>query len=337
MGVLKSLITNNNTLLLIPLFFPFLILVYIISSSIMNNNITGIIYLLGYLFTLLNNYIFSNISPEKEELGFKSEFCYKGIPILPTNTSFSSPNMAILIYSLCYFLIPQFIRNIHFVRNPIGFAYYIFENNKELLLFFLLLIYSNGYSEIALGCTSEKNSYRKLAIGGFIGFFSAWFYILLFYITGNKHVLLKNHFLKNKTLCDLPTNRMFRCNKDSNENKIILSNFEDAYDLSVDESLDFGADELQNTKMLRGYKEYKYIHVIGKTSVIMFDRENFRGNKKIILFKNLSTEKSVIQERIKNNSYVIDIDKAKKEFETSSGQIVSGELDILSIQMKKEN
>ena len=130
---------------------------------------------------------------------------------------------------------------------------------------------------------------------------------------------------------------MFRCNKDSNENKIILSNFEDAYDLSVDESLDFGADELQNTKMLRGYKEYKYIHVIGKTSVIMFDRENFRGNKKIILFKNLSTEKSVIQERIKNNSYVIDIDKAKKEFETSSGQIVSGELDILSIQMKKEN
>ena len=41
---------------------------------------------------------------------------------------------------------------------------------------------------------------------------------------------------------------MFRCNKDSNENKIILSNFEDGYDLSVDESLDFGADELQNTK-----------------------------------------------------------------------------------------
>ena len=121
MGFFKSLITNSNTLLLIPLFFPFLILVYILTSSLMNKNIIGIVYLIGYLFTLINNYVFSSVSVEKEELHLKSEFCYKGIPILPNN-SFSSPNMAILIYSLCYFLIPQFLRNIHFVRNPLGFC-----------------------------------------------------------------------------------------------------------------------------------------------------------------------------------------------------------------------
>lgn len=334
MGFFKSLITNNNTLLLIPLFFPFLILVYIITSSLMNKNIIGIVYLMGYLFTLINNYVFSSISPHKEELTFKSEFCYKGIPLLPPNTSLSSPNMAILIYSLCYFLIPQFLRNIHFVRNPLGFAYYIFENNKELLLFFIFLITCNGYSEIALGCTNEKTSYRKLAIGGFIGFFSAWLYVILFYMTNNKHVLLKNHFLTNKTMCDLPTNRMFRCNKEDSENKIILSNSKQ-YDTSVDEIVYFGDDELANNKMLRSYNNFNYIHVFGKTSVILFDRDNFRGNKKMILYDNLATEKSVTL--ITDKPYIIDMEMARKEFNSDTGRNPGANIEINSIQLKKEN
>ena len=66
-------------------------------------------------------------------------------------------------------------------------------------------------------------------------------------MTNNKHVLLKNHFLTNKTMCDLPTNRMFRCNKEDSENKIILSNSKQ-YDTSVDEIVYFGDDELANKK-----------------------------------------------------------------------------------------
>ena len=90
---------------------------------------------MGYLFTLINNYVFSSISPHKEELAFKSEFCYKGIPILPPNTSLSSPNMAILIYSLCYFLIPQFLRNIHFVRNPLDLHIIFLKTIKSCYYF----------------------------------------------------------------------------------------------------------------------------------------------------------------------------------------------------------
>lgn len=336
MGFFKSLITNNNTLLLIPLFFPFLILVYILTSSLMNKNIIGIVYLMGYIFTLINNYLFSSIVREKEDLNLKSEFCYKGIPILPPNTKFSSPNMAILIYSLCYFLIPQFLRNIHFVRNPLGFAYYIFENNKELLLFFLFLITCNGYSEIALGCSADNSSgQRKMAVGGLIGFFSAWLFVLLFYMTNNKHVLLKNHFLTNKTMCDIPTNRMFRCDKDNSENKIILSNGT-KYDTSIDDIVYFGDDELGNNKMLRSYNSFKYIHVFGKTSVIMFDRDNFRGNKKMILYYNLASEESVTVSTDKNKPYIIDMEKAKKEFKSDTGRSPEGNIEINSIQLKKE-
>lgn len=336
MGFFKSLITNNNTLLLIPLFFPFLILVYIVTSSLMNKNIIGLIYLVGYIFTLVNNYVFSSISPVKENLTFKSEFCYKGIPILPSNNSFSSPNMAIIIYSLCYFLIPPFLRNIHYVRNPLGFAYYIFDNNKELLLFFLFLVTCNGYSEIALGCTANnETAYRKLAIGGFIGFFSAWLFVLLFYMTDNKHVLLKNHFLANKTMCDVPTNRMFRCNRENSENKIILSNSED-YDTSIDEIVYFGDDELANMKMLRSYNNFKYIHVFGRTSIILFDRDNFRGNKKIVLYKDLATEPSVTVSNDKNKPYTIKMKQAMKEFKTDTGRSPEGSIEINSIQLKKE-
>ena len=335
MGFFKSLITNSNTLLLIPLFFPFLILVYILTSSLMNKNIIGIIYLIGYMFTLINNYIFSSVSVEKEDTSLKSEFCYKGIPILPSNNSFSSPNMAIIIYSLCYFLIPDFLRNIHYVRNPLGFAYYIFDNNKELLLFFTFLVYCNAYSEIALGCTNSDKSYRKFAIGGLIGFFSAWLYILLFFMTNNKHVLLKNHFLTNKTICDLPTKRMFRCNKENSENKIILSNSEE-YDTTMDEILYFGDDELANNKMLRSYNNFKYIHVFGKTSVILFDRDNFRGNRKMILYDNLSTEESVTISTDKNKPYIINMEQAKKEFKSDTGRNMGNSIEINSIQLKKE-
>lgn len=336
MGILSAIITNNNQLLLIPMFFPFLILIYIVTSSIMNNNIVGVVYLLGYIFTLINNFVFSSISPEKEAIPFKSEFCYKGVPILPSNNSFSSPNMAILIYSLCYFLIPQFVRNIHFVRNPLGFAYYIFTNNKELLLFFGLLIVCNCYSEIALGCTEKEKSYRKMAIGGFIGLFSAWLFILIFYMTNNKHVLLKNHFLTNKTMCDLPTNRMFRCNKDNLENKIILSKGK-FYDTSVDEIIYFGDDELANNKMLKNYNDFAYIHVFGKTSVILFERDNFRGNKKMILYDNLSSEPSVKLSDKENQPYIINMEEAKKEFNRDTGRDPKSEIVINSIQLKKED
>ena len=96
-------------------------------------------------------------------------------------------------------------------------------------------------------------------------------------------------------MCDLPTNRMFRCNKEDSENKIILSNSKQ-YDTSVGDVY-FGDVQLANNKMLRSYNNFKYIHVFHKTGVILFDR-NGTGNKKMILYDNLATEKSVTQLRI---------------------------------------
>lgn len=355
MGVLQALITNSNTLLLIPLLFPMLILVYIVTSSVMNNNIIGIIYLMGYLITLVNNYIISSLSVDENNLNLKSEFCYKGIPIVPYNNSLSSPNMAIIIYSLCYFLIPQFLRNINFIRNPIGFAYFIIKNNAHMFAFFTILVVSNYYSELTFNCSEKNDIFKKMVVGGFIGFFSAWLYVLLFYLTGNKYMLLKNHFLSNKTICELPTNRMFRCDNENSDNMIVFAMDDKELDATIDDIVNYGDDELENLKSLKTFniydkndpdiKYFKYLHVYGKTSLFFYDRENYKGNRKMLLYKDITTkeysgnenpEDDIIKLYPDENKYVLDYDKLEKKFNKDIG-IPDGRNKIISIQMKKES
>ena len=96
----------------------------------MNKNITGIVYLMGYLFTLINNYVFKHFTSQKE-LTFKVNSVTR-YPNIVTNTSLSSPNM--YYYNLCYFLIPQFL-NIHFVRNPLSLHNIFLKTTKSCYYF----------------------------------------------------------------------------------------------------------------------------------------------------------------------------------------------------------
>ena len=66
------------------------------------------------------------------------------------------------------------------------------------------------------------------------------------------------------------------------------------------------------------------------------DRDNFRGNRKMILYDNLSTEESVTISTDKNKPYIINMEQAKKEFKSDTGRNMGNSIEINSIQLKKE-
>ena len=66
-GRLGRYITSSKTLLLYPLFFPFLMILYVVTSSVMNKNSSGIVYLLGLLLTMFNNLLVNSMDYRETE------------------------------------------------------------------------------------------------------------------------------------------------------------------------------------------------------------------------------------------------------------------------------
>ena len=80
---------------------------------------------------MINNYLInSGTVVNNSSSGLKSEFCYIGIPFIPKFNMRSSPNMAVITYTFFFFLMPTFIRNLHYMKNPLALMEYMFDKNK---------------------------------------------------------------------------------------------------------------------------------------------------------------------------------------------------------------
>ena len=119
-----------------------------------------------------------------------------------------------------------------------------------------------------------------------IGMFSSWLFILLFYVTGHKNVIINNTFLKNQVVCDVPKNKMFKCDKGANVPKVAFSINKQLQPL-VDEIYFYGDTDLSFLKTLKNYSSYNHVHIFGKTSLIIYSKENFKGEKLLIKYKDL--------------------------------------------------
>ena len=144
----------------------------------------------------------------------KSELCYAGIPFVPENNNISSPNTAVIVFTYFFFLSPAFLRNMHFIRSPVGLFDFFFTKFLEVTIFFAIVSFVNTYSEKILKCGNDKMNGLDMMNGMIVGmFFTSWLFVLLFYITGNKNVIINNTFLNKQVVCDVPKNKMFRCDK----------------------------------------------------------------------------------------------------------------------------
>lgn len=289
-GKLEAIIYGSRSLIIYPLFFPFLMILYVTTSSIMNKNVSGIIYLLGLTFTMFNNLLVNSLDVEtineKTNNNLKNELCYSGIPFVPKNNNLSSPNSAVIVFTYFFFLSPAFLRNIHFIRSPLGLFDFFFTRYFEVTILFAFVLFINTYSEKMLRCSNSNMRGLDTVNGMIIGMFSSWLFVLLFYITGNKNVIINNTFLKNQVVCDVPKNKMFRCDRGGNVPKISFSKYETLKPI-VDDVYYYGSDDLSYLKTIKNYETYKYIHIFGKTSLILYAKENFKGDKMLVKYKDL--------------------------------------------------
>lgn len=289
LGVVEQFVKNSSTLLIYPLFFPFLLIFYAFTSSIMNKDMGAVIYIFGLVVTLLNNYIINSSSNVVDKKGIRSEFCYTGIPFIPKNNLKSSPNMAVISYSFFFFLIPTFIRNVHYLKNPPAFLEYLFDKNKFIFLFFGLIMLFNKYSEKFFGCSNPDMRGLDLSNGFLVGMFSAWLLVLLFYVTGNKNLLITNRFMDNKVLCVVPTNKVFKCQNDNNISALVFSTNPSEPDRS-DDKYYFGDKDLTHLDSIKLAGVWNFVHIFGKTDIVVYSLPNFKGEKLLIKYRDIKTK-----------------------------------------------
>ena len=140
--------------------FPIIIIVYIISSSFMMQDMCGLIYIFGILLTLLNVYAMSSMSNStkatlknyKSGDWTKSGFCYIGLPLINQKYNNVSPNAAIIIFTLFFFLMGDIANNIREMKNPFGFSYFLFLNKPWLIVFFCGMFALNILAERMYSC-----------------------------------------------------------------------------------------------------------------------------------------------------------------------------------------
>ena len=117
---IEAIIYGSRSLIIYPLFFPFLMILYVTTSSVMNKNVSGMIYIMGLTFTMFNNLLVNGLDyptiDEKLNNNLKSELCYSGIPFVPQNNNLSSPNTAVIVFTYFFFLSPAFLRNMQIGR-----------------------------------------------------------------------------------------------------------------------------------------------------------------------------------------------------------------------------
>ena len=277
-GRLGRYITSSKTLLLYPIFFPFLMILYVVTSSVMNKNSSGIVYLLGLLLTMFNNLLVNSMDYRETENYMRSDMCYAGIPFVSKYTNLSSPNTAVIVYTFFFFLSPAFLRNMHFIRSPLGLLDFFITRFKEVIIFFGIVLFLN--------CSNVEMNGVDIMNGMFVGMFSSWLYILIYYVTGNKNIIMNNTFLNNQVLCDIPKNKTFKCDRGGETSKIIFSQSEKKVPI-IDEEYFYGDDDLMNLKTIKNYSTYRYVHIYGKTSLIIYTKENYRGDKLLIKYKDL--------------------------------------------------
>lgn len=195
-----------NIVTLLYLFFrlaPFIIVCYFALSSLFNQDMKGLIYLVGLLFACFVTFIFGHTLPISYTSG----------------ESDTVPNQVKLVAPVCNLI--TIGKDGSFSRLPLGLAtlsytffylvYIIVKNNLELnnlptLIFFPIIILADFIWNIMNDCYSSTGVVLSLVIGGCMGV--AWSAIIT---QLNKPNLLFLNVGSNQSVCQRPSKQLFKC------------------------------------------------------------------------------------------------------------------------------
>ena len=228
----ESETTLYDTIVVYPIIFlPVLIMLYIVSSSFLNQNSSALVYGIGFIITLVftgivNRLSLSNaVKANKEGKETPSEYCFYGVPTVAKSMVGylkASPNAAIIMYTFMYFISSTIVKNFSFIVNPILMLDKLFEEDLEVMILFICLLYFAKKVEKQLQCNNEAMNGLDYVNGMVVGFFAFWSYVTLFFVMGKESFFIQSHFLSNKKYCNSPISVTYRSKNEPTPKKYII-------------------------------------------------------------------------------------------------------------------
>ena len=195
-----------NIITLLYLFFrlaPFIIVCYFALSSLFNQDMKGLIYLVGLLFACFVTFLVGQTLPISYTSGENdsvpgiakvvSPVC--NLITIGTNGSFSRIPLGLATLSYTFFYLVYII-----VKNQLEL------NNLPTLIFFPILILADLIWNIMNDCYSTLCLVLSLAIGGAMGV--AWSIIIT---NLNQPNLLFMNIGSSQSVCQRPSKQLFKC------------------------------------------------------------------------------------------------------------------------------
>lgn len=192
---------------------PFLIIFFLLMSSVINKDLKVLIYLLGTSIASMINIFFmylikSNLS--KDASPFCSIFSFPFTTSSDASTRYDSPSMTSMFisFTLSYLWLPMTYNPPHSINIP-------------LLITLSALLVIDIISQLNQKCTSLLGSFLGILVGFIMG--AAWYGVI--YSSGYNTLLYYSDFTGNKTICSRPEKQYFMCNVYKNGKLVQTTNF----------------------------------------------------------------------------------------------------------------
>lgn len=203
----------TNLFKFLGLLTPFLIIFFLLMSSIVNQDIKVLIYLLGTSIASMGNIFFMNLIKSKrpdDASPFCNVFTFPFTVNSDTEERYDSPSMTSMFisFTLFYIWLPMAFNPPNTINLPLVLSL------SGLLIIDIIAQYNQK-------CTGILGSILGILVGAATG--SAWYSLIN--VSGYHNLLYYSDFRGNKTICSRPRKQYFKCSVYKNGRLIQNSRF----------------------------------------------------------------------------------------------------------------
>ena len=182
--------TLNNVLKFTSVLSPLLIIFFLVTLSLFNQDIKGIVYLAGIFFALVINIFISgqikNKTPRDASI-ICNVFNYP-------NSDYNIPSISsvMIAFSIAYLLLPMRYNN---------------NMNYFVLVALCSLFGIDAYTKTANLCSPNSG----VVLGGLVGFMLGSLWFAIFHTAGYDSLLYFETYSSNRVFCEKPSKQQFKC------------------------------------------------------------------------------------------------------------------------------
>lgn len=206
-------ISATNVFKFLSLMTPFLLGFFLVLTSVINQDIKGIIYLLGTMLASVINIFFMNLikserSPEASP--FCNIFTFPFSNTSNTEERYESPSMTsmFIAFTIAYICLPMSYNSPHSI-------------NFVLIITLVILFIIDVITQTNQKCNSYGSSFLGTLVGFILG--AGWYGLLK--NAGYNSLLYYSDFMSNKAVCKRPKKEYFKCDVFKNGTLLQTTNF----------------------------------------------------------------------------------------------------------------